>query len=179
MKFIKGSTYPYTEINLRADNPTTGFPANALSSSDIRTAYEVSVVTEVTKPTQLGYKAVEQSPTLQGDGSYLQTWELVLKSADNLTADEIVDNKPARAADGSIEGFSGSNWFNYVEPKVAERQGDQWVMTYELKTMGYQEARLSEYGVPQSQMEYITENGLEAWQTKVAEIKAKYPKDGA
>ena len=32
------------------------------------------------------------------------------------------------------------------------------------------------YGRPQEQIEYITENGLEAWQAKVAEIKAKYPK---
>ena len=28
----------------------------------------------------------------------------------------------------------------------------------------------------ESQIEFITENGLEAWQTKVAEIKARYPK---
>ena len=36
--------------------------------------------------------------------------------------------------------------------------------------------RLGEYGIPVEQLEFITENGLEAWQTKVAEIKAKYPK---
>ena len=36
--------------------------------------------------------------------------------------------------------------------------------------------RLEEYGDAYSQIEYITENGLEAWQTKVAGIKSKYPK---
>jgi|TARA_R110002020_G_scaffold442361_3_gene653509 hypothetical protein len=36
--------------------------------------------------------------------------------------------------------------------------------------------RLGEYGTPEDQLEFIAENGLEAWQTKVAEIKAKYPK---
>ena len=36
--------------------------------------------------------------------------------------------------------------------------------------------RVSEYGLPEKQLEFITENGLEAWQTKVAEIKARYPK---
>ena len=36
--------------------------------------------------------------------------------------------------------------------------------------------RVSEYGTSENQLEFITENGLEAWQTKVAEIKAKYPK---
>jgi hypothetical protein len=36
--------------------------------------------------------------------------------------------------------------------------------------------RRNEYDSPEDQIEYITENGLEAWQAKVAEIKAKYPK---
>ena len=36
--------------------------------------------------------------------------------------------------------------------------------------------RLNEYGSLLSQIEFITENGLDAWQSKVTEIKAKYPK---
>jgi hypothetical protein len=37
--------------------------------------------------------------------------------------------------------------------------------------------RIAEYGSVAEQIEYITENGLDAWQSKVAEIKAKYPKE--
>tara|TARA_Y100000310_G_scaffold336907_1_gene422649 strand:- start:123 stop:518 length:396 start_codon:yes stop_codon:yes gene_type:complete len=37
-------------------------------------------------------------------------------------------------------------------------------------------ARRTEYGQPEQQLEFITENGLEAWQSKVAEIKARHPK---
>jgi hypothetical protein len=37
-------------------------------------------------------------------------------------------------------------------------------------------AREAAYGSLASQVEYITENGLEAWQTHVAEIKAANPK---
>jgi hypothetical protein len=37
--------------------------------------------------------------------------------------------------------------------------------------------RIVEYGSVAEQIEYITENGLDAWQSKVAEIKAKYPKE--
>ena len=37
--------------------------------------------------------------------------------------------------------------------------------------------RIKEYGSIAEQIEYITENGLDAWQTKVAGIKAKYPKE--
>ena len=44
----------------------------------------------------------------------------------------------------------------------------------EVKT--YKELRQDAYGNLSEQLEFITENGLEAWQNKVAEIKAKYPK---
>jgi hypothetical protein len=37
--------------------------------------------------------------------------------------------------------------------------------------------RQKEYGTPQEMIEYITENGLNAWQTKVQTIKTKYPKE--
>jgi hypothetical protein len=36
--------------------------------------------------------------------------------------------------------------------------------------------RIKEYGSIAEQIEYITENGLDAWQTKVNSIKSKYPK---
>jgi hypothetical protein len=37
-------------------------------------------------------------------------------------------------------------------------------------------ARKAAYGSIESQIEFITENGLEAWATKVAQIKADNPK---
>ena len=37
--------------------------------------------------------------------------------------------------------------------------------------------RQKEYGSPEKMIEYITENGLEAWQSKVQEIKTKYSKE--
>ena len=37
--------------------------------------------------------------------------------------------------------------------------------------------RQKEYGTIAEQLEYITENGLDAWQTKVQAIKTKYPKE--
>jgi hypothetical protein len=39
--------------------------------------------------------------------------------------------------------------------------------------------RQAEYGTPEKMIEYITENGLEAWQSKVSEIKLKYPKENS
>ena len=37
--------------------------------------------------------------------------------------------------------------------------------------------RIKEYGSIAEQIEYITENGLDAWQSKVNSIKVKYPKE--
>ena len=37
--------------------------------------------------------------------------------------------------------------------------------------------RQKEYGSLAEQLEYITENGLDAWQTKVQTIKTKFPKE--
>ena len=42
--------------------------------------------------------------------------------------------------------------------------------------MNYKEKRISKYGSLKKQLEYITENGLEAWQEKVAQIKSEFPK---
>ena len=61
--------------------------------------------------------------------------------------------------------------------------GDVWTQNWistpktsqELKADARKNRR-GAYGKPEAQIEFITENGLEAWQTKVAEIKEKYPK---
>ena len=44
------------------------------------------------------------------------------------------------------------------------------------RELSYEENRLEAYGSPNDQIEFITENGLEAWQSKVSEIKSQYPK---
>ena len=41
----------------------------------------------------------------------------------------------------------------------------------------YADKRIKEYGSIAEQIEYITENGLDAWQSKVNSIKLKYPKE--
>ena len=41
----------------------------------------------------------------------------------------------------------------------------------------YQQKRLAAYGAPHEQLEFITEKGLTAWKSHVAEIKKKYPKE--
>ena len=54
--------------------------------------------------------------------------------------------------------------------------GDEWRETWDYVEMTWLENRIKAYGLSREQIEFITENGLEAWQSRVAEIKAKYPK---
>ena len=63
--------------------------------------------------------------------------------------------------------FNGSKW---VRIKIPEQEPTPNEPTT------YFEKRMRGFGTSEFQIEFITENGLEAWQTKVAEIKAKYPK---
>ena len=58
-----------------------------------------------------------------------------------------------------------NEWTPVETQEEAQPENPQWL-----------EDRLSAYGSAQSQIEYITENGLEAWANHVAEIKAMYPK---
>ena len=77
-----------------------------------------------------------------------------------------------------------STWYQAGPPVWSGSQWNQsWISnnyTAEEITQNHlanvRQLRRNEYDSPEDQIEYITENGLEAWQAKVAEIKAKYPK---
>ena len=70
-------------------------------------------------------------------------------------------------------------WNATDKPKPTEEQLD--ALTAQAETLENnalaRAKRKVEYGSLAEQIEYITENGLDAWQTKVQEIKTKYPKE--
>lgn len=70
-----------------------------------------------------------------------------------------VGSTPAFITEGSVRTASEKSWDS------SETDLPEW-----------QIARQEAYGDISSQIEYITENGLDAWQTKVAQIKADNPK---
>lgn len=67
-----------------------------------------------------------------------------------------------------------------LETQTCSWDGSEWIVAdipiSEPYVEIYADKRLKEYGSLQEQIEYITENGLDAWQTRVSSIKAKYPK---
>ncbi len=90
-------------------------------------------------------------------------------------------NEEVKLQDDMVDGVSNpyiKEWNITEKPKPTDAELD--ALEDEAQTMSDNaEAvsnRMSEYGSVESQIEFITEQGLDAWKTKVDEIKAKYPK---
>ena len=163
MKYVKGNVFPYTEGQLRKDNPNTSFPQNALANENVRTDYGVEEVSETAIPVKKGYKAVQGEIGI-ADGKKVETWDLVVKEVGELNPDEIttVEIDPPEA--------------HFYKEGIPEFVDGEWRQTWVYTQLSGIEARRSVYGDPAEQIEFITENGLEAWQAKVADIKGRYPK---
>ncbi len=163
MRYVKGGVFPYTEKQLRTDNPNVSFPKDALSNESIRVEYGVEEVSESEMPVKKGYKAV-QGAISTVDGKKVLPWDLVLKEVEELSPEEITTVDPDPPED------------HLASEGTPEFVGDEWRQTWVYRQVSGIEARVIAYGSAIDQIEFITENGLEAWQTKVTEIKAKYPK---
>ena len=95
------------------------------------------------------YALIKNNKVEQISYPFVEGWEQV---SDNVFADMV------KKSDGT---------FDYTDEfKLAHTKVDT-----------YADKRVKEYGSVIDQIEFITENGLDAWQNKVAEIKAKYPKE--
>ena len=102
------------------------------------------------------------------DGSYT-----FLRLKDDMTEAELDDFAYRFASDnlktgGSVPSFLSAGASRTAAPINHEETVDN--------TPQRQRNREVAYGTVEEQIEYITENGLEAWQTKVAQIKADNPK---
>lgn len=65
--------------------------------------------------------------------------------------------------------------------KTHEKEGvhkvnGNWEVIWGTMELSWKDKRLNAYGTPVSQIEHITENGLDSWVAKVNEIKGWYPK---
>ena len=64
---------------------------------------------------------------------------------------------------------------HYVAEQTPELVDGSWKQKWSLEPENNVVQRKREYGPVEKQIGFITENGLEAWQAKVNEIKLKYP----
>ena len=158
------SAYPYSLQSLRMDNPSTSFPVDSLKRSDIRDSYGIVEVVATEQPSKAGWKVAEEEPSFSG-GVWSQNWKLVIKDIGEVSPAEI------HPVDMPVEdGYK-------AEEGTPVLEGDVWKQTWNLVERSWLQNRIFDYGGVARQIEFITENGLEAWQAKVAEIKAKYPKE--
>lgn len=164
MKYMKGDVFPYTESHLKADNPNTSFPSNPLSNEDIRSSFGIEEVGETAIPEKKGYKAVQGEVGI-ADGKKVETWDLIAKTIDEIEGPDIIAVNPDPPEAHKHEPGTPA----FVD-------GEGWKQTWNYVQLSGVEARLKVYGPATDQIEFITENGLDAWQAKVAEIKSKYPK---
>ena len=99
------------------------------------------------------------------DRVWTQVWNSVLRNPSEVPEGEIVGSELLPKQDGKIAFHKEPEW-----------DGSQWNRAWGYRDATWLESRVDAYGPDSEQIEFITENGLEAWQAKVAEIKAKYPK---
>ena len=99
------------------------------------------------------------------------SWAEIVLSAD-MTQEDLDDQawqyRPKiGVAPSFVSAGSTSTASQRYEPVVGEGN--------EVENPEWLQNRIDAYGDVASQIEYITENGLAAWQAHVAEIKAQYP----
>ena len=92
----------------------------------------------------------------------------------------IVDNKVIQISYQSVDGYVEVD--DNVFADMVKKSDGTFDYTDEFKSAHtkidtYADKRIKEYGSIAEQIEYITENGIEAWQLKVNSIKIKYPKN--
>tara|TARA_Y100000310_G_C20639130_1_gene792878 strand:- start:284 stop:826 length:543 start_codon:yes stop_codon:yes gene_type:complete len=174
-KIVDGavSKYPYYLTDLCRDNPSVSFPKNAMELQSIRDEYGLVVVTNTPEPFEKGFKFDNMRPVKQADDSWVETWDKTAKEASEIEGvDLVLVDAPTVDDNGKDIGLE----FRAVEGTPEKRADGKWYQTWNLEEMTWLEKRVAAYGTAEEQNEFITENGLDAWQTKVAEIKAKYPK---
>jgi len=157
------SKYPYTYRDLKNDNPNTSFFKNALEDNLVRDAYGIVEVATTPEPVKSGWITSEVSPVFDGS-SWKQAWESVVKDISELHPGEI-ESVEAPVQEGYI-----------ARPTDPVLDGDVWKQAWELIENTWLQNRVIAYGSIEEQIEFITENGLDAWQSKVADIKSRYPK---
>lgn len=155
--------YPYSFNQLKQDNKNTSFPRDFLQRADTLSDFNVVEVVDTNPPSRKGWSPYEEAPSFS-NGVWSQSWKLISKDASTVATEDIEETEPPVQ-----EGYR-------AEQALPELVGDIWKQKWNLVENTWLENRQFSYGNTTDQLEFITENGLEAWQAKVAEIKTKYPK---
>lgn len=165
--------YPYNITDLRREYPNISFPKIGLALPDIREKYNAVEVTVTKKPFERGYRFENMHPVEQADGSWAEEWDRIEKESAEIDGSDLI---LVDAPDADVNGNPIGQEFESIEGPAEKRADGKWYQTWILEELTWLQKRIYAYGSAEEQIEFITENGLTPWQTKVEEIKAKYPK---
>ena len=104
------------------------------------------------------------------DGSWAEV-DYAGKTEDEFLA-LVWDFSPKPAAEAPLFTLTVGQEGNVEAPSV---EADQDVVEEEEGPQTPEDLRKAAYGTPETQLEYITERGIEAWQEHVAAINATFP----
>jgi len=165
--------WPYGQGNLRSDNPHISFPSGALAIKEIRDLFNIVEVKHAEMSATKGHKAVQVGPVKEADGSWAQKWELQPKEEAELITKDFTN--PEQPSGAELYDEHGVEIYVYINGGSVWKT-DHWEINWVREDLPNKLKRLNAYGDWRDQLEFITENGLEAWQSKVTEIKSRYPK---
>tara|TARA_R100000963_G_C4617003_1_gene85635 strand:- start:266 stop:808 length:543 start_codon:yes stop_codon:yes gene_type:complete len=165
--------WPYGQGDLKLDNPNISFSHGALATQEIRDLFNIVEVAHAEMSVTPGHKAVQVGPVKEADGSWTQKWELQAKKESELVDSDFTNSE--RSFEAELLDEHGVEVYTHVNGGAVWKT-DHWEIDWVKEDLPYKMKRLNAYGDWKDQLEFISENGLEAWQTKVAEVKARYPK---
>jgi len=165
--------FPYGLNHLRKDNPEISFPKECLGDKEFREGYGIVLVEDSAMPTKQGWKA-ERSYPIDKDGKWVQNWDLVPKLESELQSPDLwsrtIEDSDVQDEHGNLVKMAIDGDHSWSE------ENQRWEREIVFEDLPYHEVRRLAYGLVEDQIEFITENGLEAWQAKASEIKGWYPK---
>ena len=85
----KINKFPYSETDLKKENPSTSFPINPLENTELREAFDVVEVQENPHPdfNAQTHKCFEKNPELK-NGNWVKVWETKTKTSAETAQDD-------------------------------------------------------------------------------------------
>ena len=109
--------FPYSETDLKKENPSTSFPINPLENTELREAFDVVEVQENPQPdfNVQTHKCIGKNPELK-NGTYTQKWETKAKTSAETAQDD------------------SNRWAEVRNQRNRKLQETDWQMTKALET---------------------------------------------
>ena len=115
--------YPYSQEQLRADNPNTSFPTTMPDS--LLAEWNVYPVQQVEKPQTDHTKNVAEGTPAQQDGQWVQVWEVTDATQEEI--DQRITEKNAQAESNRAKAYRNESDPLFFKWQRGEATGQEWL----------------------------------------------------